>query len=128
MGVFDGSTEEKTKIAKTVDLGPIEKQMSLMTTKINLALTEFKTLPFDTTGLVKSDFDFNNHRIFNLTTDSTLDKSGANVKFVKDFIKSVIFPINMNANTITNLPPPSLASDAATKQYVDSKSDVESYF
>ena len=39
MGVFDGSTEEKTKIAKTVDLGPIEKQMSLMTTKINLALT-----------------------------------------------------------------------------------------
>ena len=96
-----------------------------MTTKINLALSEFSTLPFDTTGTVKKDIDFNNKKIFNLETDTVLGKSAANVKFVQDSIKSIIFPINMNTNAIKNLPAPSSLADAATKKYVDDTSSPE---
>ena len=54
MGGFDGSHEEKkSSISTTVDLGPIEKQITLMATKINLTLSEFKALPFDATGIEK---------------------------------------------------------------------------
>ena len=121
MGVFDGSHEEKkTSITKTVDLGPIEKQITLMTTKINLALSEFSTLPFDTTGAVK-----NNKKIFNLETDTVLGKSAANVKFVQDSIISIIFPVNINTNARTNLPAPSSLADAETKQYVDTTANPD---
>ena len=128
MGVLmEAIKRKKTTITTTVDLGPIEKQISLMTTKINLALSEFSTLPFDTTGAVKQDIDFKNKKVFNLETDTVLGKSAANVKFVRDSIKSIIFPINMNTNAITNLPQPSSLADAATKQYVDTTTNPDNF-
>ena len=64
----------------TVDLEPKEKQIGLLMTKVNLALTKFSYLPFDENIIV--NIEMNNKKTLQLETDTILNISAVNVKFV----------------------------------------------
>ena len=65
LGVFDSSHKQgrRTKITTAADLSPIEKQIGLLGTKVNLALSKFGALPFKSDGIVKEIIDISNKKI-----------------------------------------------------------------
>ena len=82
----------------------------MLSSKVDVALANFSNLSFDSAGDLSKSIDGQDFKITNLTTDTQLDKSAANVKSVLDGIKIINYPINISNNALTRLPPLTLAS------------------